>query len=503
MSSRSVESIVGSARRIGAYQTYRKSVRPIRRRSIVLAVTLITAIAATAMPVLASSGGTKGEPQPEMYAFTVGNAGGANGSGVVLADGTLVLASASNKDNKVVVCMMHPGDRQCASTATLFPYRKGSTVDSFSGTAEVFATGGKDVSVAVEDCCYLPPFNGGAAVFDSTNDGKNFSKEIAAGNISGIGAGTVANGQLVVGTYNSGTLNVQAFAPDPKTAVSEEASPITGKPDGNTSLTTYDGGVLVASDDTSGNTLVEYAKSGSNFNKSNSYVKITTIKHEDLTGISGNALMTNPGGSLTYGERVRFFNGKSFGTWHKVPEPKGGDDGYFNLEQVGGVAHVVFLNRRHNYDVYSETTRDGVHWSGLTIYNPSTASALLVPVLNSIGSGVIYESDGTPLRAQPIMLPQSVSVTLGHSKVTVGTGTKLNGRAYPHLKNQMVTLQRLTNGRWQDWHYTVHESASGTFSFSVPGYSHTYRAVVADKPGYYQYGYSNSATLTAVPKKKK
>ncbi|HEV3309938.1 MAG TPA: hypothetical protein VG815_05435 [Chloroflexota bacterium] len=488
-----------SAAQIRSLGAVRSRVKPMAGRITMTGIALVAVVAAATAPALAS-GAAKGQPQPEMYAFTVNGGGGTgDGSGVTLADGTLVLASISPARKKVIVCMLHPGDRTCASTTYLAPYHKGTNIDTFnSTTVEALTTGGKDVSIVTSDCCNIPPFSGDAVIFDSTNDGKSFSKEIAAGNISGVGAGTVADGMLIVGTYNSSSLGVQAFPFHPTSPVTSSATP-NSRPDGNTALTNYKGGVLVASDDTSGNTLVEYAASGSNFNSSGSYKKIIMVSHEDLTGISGNALMTNPGGSLTHGERLRFLTGTSFGTWHKVPEPTNGDDSYFALQKVGGVVHVFFINRRHGYDVYSETTPDGVHWSPLTIYNPAVVSAWLVPVLNSIGSGVCFESDGTPLRAQPIMLPQSIKISLAHSKVKIGTKTGLKGTAYPRLKGQYVALQRLSSGSWY-YVSSTSESASGTFSFTVPGASHTYRAKVADRPGYYQIGYSNSATLTATKK---
>jgi hypothetical protein len=46
---------------------------------------------------------------------------------------------------------------------------------------------------------------------------------------------------------------------------------------------------------------------------------------------------------------------------------------------------------------------------------------------------------------------------------------------------------------------TGHESAAGTFATSVPGVTRTYRAVLNQRPGYYEYGYSNAVTLVAVP----
>lgn len=43
---------------------------------------------------------------------------------------------------------------------------------------------------------------------------------------------------------------------------------------------------------------------------------------------------------------------------------------------------------------------------------------------------------------------------------------------------------------------TTHESAVGTFKFTVGSVARTYRVVVAGKPGYYQYGCSSQVKLT-------
>ena len=308
----------------------------------------------------------------------------------------------------------------------------------------------------------------------------------------------MADGKIVVANNESGSLEVQAFPPNVTIPVSTTAVPFAHEV-GVTSLTTYDGGVLFGIDDTNGNTDVYYAKSGADFNKSSSYSKVATIKGEDLTGVSGNALLTDPGGSLTGGERIRFFNGSSFGTWHKVPEPYQGDDGAFTLLKAGSSAYVYFFNRRHSYDLYGESTTNGSDWSGLSIYDSVIDLNQLVPVINSFGQGICYETSGGPVRAQPLMTPQHVYLTISPSKVKVRTSSKASGGSGVHLKNDKVTLYQLSGKSWRKF-ATKSEAANGTFSFKIPGYTHTYRAVVADDPGFFQFGYSNEAKLRAVKK---
>jgi hypothetical protein len=458
--------------------------------ALAAAATLLGMAAAlmAAMPAAsaAPAGGTVGDPQPELAQFKIASNSGM-GSGTVMANGNLVLGFTSTSGNKVTVCVLHPGGRSCADTVTLSP----QTGDTFFGVPEVLTTGGANVSVVVNDCCNSDPDN--AFVFNSTDGGATFSAAVKAGTISSVGAGTEAGGDLVVGTYEASSINVQAFPPNPASPVTAMATP-NSKEDGDTSLTTYAGGVLVASDDTT-STYVEFAKSGSNFNASSAYTAVGTFTNELTTAVSDNALLTDPGGSLTGGERLRFFTGTSFGTGYKVPDTKQGDDGYFAMQDASGVVHVFLIGRRNGYDLFSETTSNGKRWSKLAQYGSAIDSTQLVPVLGPSGAGVVLEANtgSGKVLVQPILNPQKVHIKLAASTVKAGHSTKLTGTVTPKLKNQKVTLERKSGKRW----YTVatgHESASGTFSFTVKS-AETYRAVVADKPGYYLYGYSNSVTL--------
>jgi hypothetical protein len=455
-------------------------------------VTVALGVAAVAIlvagPALAApAGGTIGDPQPELAPFSVGPAGG-SGSGTVLPDGTLVLAATSASGTSIHVCELHPGARACANTVTLAAYPD----DSFYGTPEVLSLGGPDFSIVAEDCCNIGV--NGAVTFNTTDGGATFAGEKVAGNISSIGTATVADGQLVAADYTSASFNVQAFPPSPATPQTTYATP-NSHAVGTSALTTYDGGVLAANDDLT-NTYVEYAASGSDFNASGSYKSVATFANEDTVALSGNALLTDPKGSLTGGDVLRFFDGTSFGKAYKVPDSKAGDDGYFAMQDTDGTVNVFFLGRRDSYDLFEDSTRNGVTWTQRRFASAIT-SADLVPVLAGSGIGVVYEADSSShLLAQPILDAQSVRISLKHSHVRAGQSTKLTGSVSPRLKNQLVTLEQLKGKRW----YTVktsHESATGKFSFTVPGVTRTYRAVVADKPGYYEYGYSNSAKLTA------
>jgi hypothetical protein len=469
---------------------------PLRQTTLagVLAMTGLFAIVSA--PVLAS--GMAGAPQPELAPFKIATAatGSGDGTGAVLPDHTLVLAALSNSGATISVCRLIPGARSCASTAALLAYPG----DLFYGTAEVLAIGAS-VTIVAEDCCNLPPYHGGAVVFNSTDGGLTFSALAAAGKIPGVGAATAFAGQPVVATSQSSSLNVQTFpSAGPTSPVSAFATPRAGA-DGNTALASAFGGLIVASDNAGGTVFVEFVAPGGDPNSRASYKSVGTFKGGySLEAASGNAVLLNHGGGSLGGQRLSFFNGTSMGSLHTVPEPSAGDDHHFAIQETGSVVHVFFLNYRRGYALYSETTRDGVHWSAFAIYHSAITATDLAPVLASTGAGLVLEA-GTgahaPL-AQPILLPQVVHIALAHTTVTTGTSTALTGTSSPRLASQLVTLQKLSGGLWYSL-TTARETSAGTFSFIVPGATMTYRALVANDPGDYLYGYSNTVTLTAAP----
>jgi hypothetical protein len=477
-------------------------VRRWRRRGIISSIGLVSVALAFGATAALAGGGVKGDPQPELNQFSIGNPGGGAGTGAVLSDGNLVLAAPTSSGTSIRVCVLHPGSRACVSNATLNAYTGGGG-DSFYGTVEVLATGGQDISVVAEDCCYLNVGgdNGGAVVFDSTNGGATFGPEIPAGTIDGIGTATFAGGDIVVANDTTGTFQVQAFPVDPGSAVTAMATPPSSDGVGTSSLTTYHGGVLLTWDNLT-NTFAEYAPSGSDFNSTDAYGSVGTFTGQDVSAVSGNALLTDPGGSLTGGEKLRFFNGSSFGPAYSVPDSKAGDDGAFTMQEVGNVAHVFFIGRRDSYDVLGESTANGTSWSGQTQYTVGSAidAGLLSPVLGPTGAGLVVQSDeegGVAVIAQPVLLAQGVHVVLGAVRLKVGHTTTLHGTVGPRLPGQAVTLERLDAGLW----YPVsvsHETATGTFTFKIPAVTRTYRVVVNEKLGYYEYGYSNAVTLVAV-----
>lgn len=440
-------------------------------RAAVLTGVLILGFASTAL-----ASGTKGSPQPELALFKIAPSGG-NNAGTVLSDGNLVVVTGtgSDDDSTLTVCVLHPGARSCASTTVLKPH----VHDSF-GAVQVFSTGGNDVTVVTYDCCYIGDNN--AVVYNSTDGGKTFGKETQAGNFPASWSNaTLADGQVVVtADDDSDGTQVQAFSPKP-TSVETSTATISKTEVLSIGISTYDDGVLVAS---SGgvNTNVWYAAKGSDFNSAKSYKLVDTIKGQGVVGMSGSALLTVVNNdSLTDAENLQVFNGKSFSVQQRVPAPTNPDDGGYTLEEAGSSAHIFFVDRRDSYDIFTESTSNGgKSWSALTQLNADLYS--IVPVLGPTGTGLCLEEGSSPLWAQPILNTQSVSVSV--------KGATLDGTAKPALKGQTVTLESKDGDYWNPV-TTTKESSSGSFSFGVKSGT-TYRAVVNEELGYYEYGYSNS-----------
>jgi hypothetical protein len=466
------------------------------RRGLTLAVAALgVALLAGATPALAG-GGTVGDPQPELAKFSVGASGGM-GTGTILPDNTIVLASPSKSGTTINVCTLRPTSRSCVGKVTLQAYHAGGNQDSFFGPIEVFAISSEVIEVVADDCCNIGPNE--VVLYVSTDGGATFSGPVQAGDLDSVGGATDAAGTLVVaasggGLPSPGGTEVQAFAPTP--VVPQQSYASVSPYEGNVAITSFHGGVLVAEDNLT-NTRVEYAKAGSGLNTPGSYATVGAFNNEQVVGISNDALLTDPGGSLTGGIRLRIFNGTSFGPAYRVPEPKNPDDGYFAVQYAGGGIHVFFIARRSGYDLMSEWTVNGKSWSPLTSYSSAITADSLSPVLNASGDGVVFENDGAPLYAQPILSAQLLHIRLSPTRVLAGHTAVITGGSQHVVAsvNPLITLEELNGGRWYPVK-TTHGQAH--FTFTVPARTATYRAVEAWIPGYYQYGYSNAVTLTVV-----
>jgi hypothetical protein len=96
-----------------------------------------------------------------------------------------------------------------------------------------------------------------------------------------------------------------------------------------------------------------------------------------------------------------------------------------------------------------------------------------------------------------VLAAQKVTFALKSSSIRVGQSTTGSGKASPISAGRKVELQVERSGRWHDVASTT-EKSGGAFRFTIKGSSvgsHTYRAVVSDRPGYLLFGYSPGRTL--------
>jgi hypothetical protein len=471
----------GSSRRSFA----RRAPRRVLHRFAPLTSTVVALVVVGSISPALAGGGTVGNPQPELARFSVSATSDGGGGGIVLPDGTIVFAWPAT-GTSMQVCTLHPGSRSCVTRATL----AGDGNSPLYGPPIVLATGGADVSVIVTDQTDNITYN-------STNDGHTFSAPRHVGTLYSTSTGVDTGGQVVVaGIDPHQGFVIQDINPNGSQNTNEAVLTAGGGCNYNPSISAYNGGVLVACDDLT-NTYIWYAPHGDNFSSTGSYTQVGVFHGDQAVDLSGNALLTVPSNSLTSGGVIAFFTGTHFATGHRVPDSKAGDDGYWSMQEVGPTAHVFFEGRRDGYDLIHEATADGVHWSGQTLYGSAINSSDPIPVLGPTSAGQVFESDGNPQLSQPILNGQGVHISIAPPRVKDGVHAVVHGTAAPRLTNQAVTLERLIRGRWYPVTGT-HESAAGTFTFTIPGATDTYRAVVNYKPGYWQYGYSNPATLTAV-----
>ena len=440
-----------------------------------------------------NSGGVKGSPQPELKPFTIGKSNNP-GSVAIEPNGGLVVAygvSTSNGDGATAVCLLDRGGHACSTRVTLHPL----SGDEQFGPSEVFIPSANHVDVVQSACCD-DSADGGNLLWTSTNGGKTFTP-VRIGSTS-MSAAALVGGDIVFtgGDSGSGTQVESIPAVGATGPPATTANPISVAVY-NVGVGSYRNGALIAANDENDATHVAYAAAGKNFDATSSYANVGTFPHETLVGISGDALLTE---KTTGNEslELRIFNGKSFGPAHTVPDTAGGGPEWFAIDtDPSGRVHV-FNESTHlavTYDLYEESTSTGATWSAPVNLGNAVDSTYFGVALDRNGSGLVLGTG--PAIGYPVLAAQNVSFTLSKSSISKGAAVTGSGKGSAPSKGRLIELQQLRSGEW----YTIastHESASGSFSFTIKGSSggtFTYRAVASDWAGYVQYGYSASRSL--------
>jgi len=453
---------------------------------------LFTGLASAASAVPA--GGVKGDPQPEMKPFQISSVHSQSpGSLAMEPNGNIAVTYDiySGKTGKTTVCVLPRGARKCATTVNLSP----PSGDDVFTVPEVFAPSANHIVVLQNTCCDTAT-NGDDLLYTSTDGGNTFGAPVRVGSV-GVAAAALIGSNIVFSAGGPGgaaveSIPVTATGPPSTTAVAIK------KESFDNAVGSYKGGALIGSDflGTDYTSYVAYAPSGKDFNSSASYHTVGTFGHEQLIGMSGDALLT----IQTTGKQallLRLFNGSKFGAAHVVPGSKGGGPEVFAVDQdPSGTVHL-FSSRAavKGYRLLEVSTSTGTHWSHPTSLGSGTPSNFFAGALDANGTGLVLGT--APPWGHPVLAPQGVSFSVKPSTITKGHTATGTGKGTPAAKGRKVELQVKKSGLW-DTVATTTEDSAGAFSFTIKGAStgtFDYRAVVADLPGYLQFGYSAAQPL--------
>ena len=469
-----------------------------RRSTIFIGITAALCLAGTlgGTAFASPASGVKGDPQPELKPFKLGNLGASSpGSLAMEPDGAMVAVyDIATGNGRALVCVLDRGKNACSSKDALSPLGG----DTAFGTPQVFVPSANHVVVLQEACCN-DPASGGDVLFTSTDGGKAFGTPVRVGALGVTAAALVGRQVVFTEGFDTGGVQVESIslaspsAPSPTLVNSKKAFDV--------GVGSYHGGALIAFDNQGASfatTYVEYASAGHNFNSSGSYRKVGAFGKEKLLGISGDALLTIQTDGHTTVE-LRLFNGRTFGPPHPVPGTSGGGGPeWFTVDQDPSGAVHVFGSRAAwspTYELKEYSTTSGTHWTGPLNLGDATSDEQGTAALDSHGAGLVL---GTPEPlAYPVLAPQSVSFKLQPTSIRKGKSATGSGQVTPKGGGRLVTLQVERSGKWYDV-ATTHEKSNGSFSFTIKGKSagtFSYRAVVSDLAGYLLYGYSNARSL--------
>jgi hypothetical protein len=465
---------------------------------------LFAAVASTALAANAAvqspAAGVKGDPQPELKPFELGNADSSIGSIALEPTGSIVAAwdIPSGTAGKMLVCQLARGTKACSAKAEL-AVPAGLSVGTGDGP-HVLITSPDHVVLLADSCCD-GNHNGDTLFYSSTNGGKTFGAPVRIGNVGTSSAVLIGKQIVFIGGDFPDGMQVESIPLDP-TGPPASVATVTKSQSLETGVSSYHGGVLAGYDilTKTDTTFVDYAPSGDDFNSSSSYRKVFSIKNEELLAMSGSALLT----VQETGKKnmvLRYFDGTSFGPAHVVPGTAGcvlGCAATIDLDP-GGVTHF-FSETNHStplYDLFEYSTSNGTHWSSPVDLGNAISSNSFSAALDANGSGVVLGTGGNQSWGYPVLETQAVSFKLKSSAIRKGKSTTGSGKGSPAGLGRLVTLQVERSGKWYNA-ATTHEKSGGSFSFTIKGASagsFTYRAVVSDLAGYLQFGYSASSTL--------
>jgi hypothetical protein len=456
------------------------------------------ATSATASPRIAAAG-VKGDPQPELKPFKFSTVDSSPSSAGMEPNGSIIDAydAPSGVTGEIVVCQLSRGGRSCAHRVSIGTPSSEDGVDTSYGP-QLQVTSANHV-VVLDDVCCDTATDGDTLFYTSTDGGSTFGAPVRIGNVATGGSVLVGSQVVFIGSDFPDGIQVESVPIAPS---GPPAAVATLSPDrGDVGIGSFHGGVLAGYDfdGTIETTYVDYAPALSDFNSTSSYHRVISLSNEQLDTISGDALLTtqtNP--SLKHPAfELRLFNGTSFGPAHAVPDcPVGGPEWVGLTQDPGGRAHVFCERAATGYDVFDESTSDGVHWHSANLGN-AISSYSFTAAIDANHTGLVIGPGGGQVWGFPLLGTQSVKFGLKSSKIKKGKSTVASGTGFPVGVGRVVTLQVERSGKWYSV-ATTKEKAGGKFSFTIKGKASgrfSYRAVVSDEGGYLEYGYSSAKTL--------
>lgn len=469
-----------------------------------LAGTLAAGFLAVGRPGVGPGNGETGDPQPAPSPIRFGLAT-SPGSVAIEPDGSLVVAYDIGSGNgKTMVCLLNRRSGTCGQKTVLSPL----SGDTTFGTPEVFVTSANHVIVLQETCCdSVSDTTGDDLIYTSVDGGKNFATPVRVGT-TGVDSAALAGSDIVfIGGDDGSGAQVQSVQVAPAVMAAGPVVTANKKEDFNVGVTSYCGGVLVASDSSSisgsspDTTNVEYAKSAAApFTSVRSFARVGTFGAERLLGVSGRALLTLQTGGQHW-VRLRLFNGSRFGAPANVPGTSGRGPKWYDVDtDPSGTVHVFSDRARtaQRYQLLEYTTSNGSAWTGPVSLGDTIqlTADVFAGGLDSLGSGLVVGTE--PAWGYPVLGAQSVTFSLKPSAIRHGGSTTGSGRARPAAAGRVITLQvQGRTGRWFNVARTA-EKSGGSFSFTIKGKSpgaFRYRAVASDVLGYLLFGYSNAKQL--------
>ena len=201
---------------------------------------LFAALSGTAAAAT-TSGGVKGDPQPELKPFNISAASSA-GTAAMESNGSIVVTYDVNNSSQTFVCVLGRGGHTCSPSVTITP--PGGLGDE--DTPQVFTPSANHVVVLQATCCDSNP-KGDDLLYTSTDGGRTFGSPVRVGGTIDVDAAALIGSNIVFAESGSGGAQVESVPVTASGPPSSTATPISAE-SFDVGVGSYHGGALIASE---------------------------------------------------------------------------------------------------------------------------------------------------------------------------------------------------------------------------------------------------------------